>query len=420
MPRPAAFATLSSRSTRPAAARPQPAQASPRAASSRAPFLLAACLTLLGTPAWSAPTPGAPSGDAPYALNLNTVLSEQEDHAAALEPALIGFLAEVRAGEFTDRYTVPRDVERFAFFFDGIRRLGVSSESTYHAPLVLRSYSPDGASYLITVAFSGERDGAPFIYKIVEFRALPAAGSYRFTCPFEGRTASFNSTKLGDVTFHHSGPLDSKAAADFAAFRTTFAKQAGSTSGPLDYYCFQSLDELLTSYGFLYDVNKCNFLARDLGFTESAGRVFVTGTGRADYVFGYLGEHLYHNAPNPEELYRPFVTGMSTYYGGYGLTGEGMDELKAQFRAKLASNPEIDFLAEFGKGRGSSVNRHFSYYVMSAFLCQAAVEQHGVEAALRLAYAGPQGERFFPLLEEILGVSQSNFDATIRRLIATS
>jgi hypothetical protein len=154
-----------------------------------------------------------------------------------------------------------------------------------------------------------------------------------------------------------------------------------------------------------------------LGFTDNEGSVYLIGTNNENYVFGYIGDYLYYNLPNKEEMYWPFVQGLSTYYGGYALSYDSMEQLKKQFRDKMEENPDIDFLEEFKKGRKSSVNRHFSFYVISAFLCEEVMKEKGFNEVLKLTYSGEEGELFFDNLKGVLGVDESNFHSTIVRLI---
>ena len=349
-------------------------------------------------------------------LNLGAALSEDDATAKVLERSLNAFLTEARAGEFTEQCIEPKDLDRYEFFFKGLRGLGKGEE--YGAPSVLKSYTYDEEVYFVTVAFTGTRAGAPFIRTIVELKATPLEDRYRFTSPFQERTADLRTKKIRSVTFHHRGPLDEEAAASFVDFRDEFCAQTKTPSAPLDYYVFQSLDELLKSYGFVHDANKCNFLAHDLGFADDGGRVFVTGSNKADYVFEFVNQHLEYSLPEPEKIYWPFTIGMSAYYGGYSLSGDTTVDLKRQFREKLEAEPDTDFLVEFKKARKSSVQRHFSQYVMSAFLCEEVLKKHSFDDALALAYSGKGGETFFAQLESILGVTEANFHATILRLIA--
>ena len=163
---------------------------------------------------------------------------------------------------------------------------------------------------------------------------------------------------------------------------------------------------------------QCNFLCYDLGFTDNGGNTYITGTGNENYVFGYIGDYLYYNLPENDQLYWPFIQGMATYYGGYGLSYEDIELLKQQFREELTTHPDINFLEEFKKGRKSSVNRHFSYYVMSAFIFQEVVEKHGFDKAIKLAHAGSKGEQFFELLDEVAEINEANFHESILRMIS--
>ncbi|QDV09731.1 hypothetical protein Poly30_52900 [Planctomycetes bacterium Poly30] len=348
-------------------------------------------------------------------MNPGASLSEDAAVAEALGRSLDAFLTEARDRAFTERCVDPASLLRTEFFFQGLSGLG--SHEGSEPPTVLKSYTTDGSTYFVTVAFTAVREEAPFLSKIVELRATPKDEGFRFDSPFTERTADFRATNFGTVTFHHRNALDDPAAREFADFKEELCRLAGAENEELDYYVFQSLDELLKCYGFVYDAHRCNFLFRDLGFSDDGGRVFATGTGNPHYAFEYVGEFLKHHVADPDELYGPFVVGISTCYGGYGLSGESVDELKGQFRKKLFDDPETDFLAEFKKGRKSSVQRHFSHFVLSAFLCEEILAKHGFEAALRLASTGQDGARFFEELNTILGINETNFHATIRLLI---
>ncbi len=349
--------------------------------------------------------------------NLNTTLSENNADSAALEASLLGFLAEAQLGTFSSEYVDPVHLEAHRFFFDGLQGFDLAGRSSPFSPTVLKSYSHDSLSYFVTVAFVGEVKEAIGIRKIVELKATPTDNGYQFFCPLEERTADLTSTTIGDVTFHHRSPLDTNETQEFVQFRDYLLAHVDSERTSLDYYSFDSLEELLHAYGFVFDATKCNFLAQDLGFLDSSGSRFVTGTGRADYIFGYVGDYLRDCCAQNDDLYQPFVVGMSAYFGGYGLSGDSIDELKQQFREALRSDSQMDFLAEFRKGRSASVHRHFSHFVMCAFLCQAVIEKHGMEGALRLAHAGPESEKFYEQLKALTGIDETNFHASIVALL---
>lgn len=353
--------------------------------------------------------------------NFNLELVEKDSlKSLVIEKSLNGFLTEALNRAYSHKYVDTLHLKKYNFFFQKLAGIGNDTERMkYNQPNILKSYSPDGIEFRITVAFSGIKDNIPFIYQVTELIAVPYQDHYRFYCPFEENTKGFKREKIKSVTYYYSTSLDKTKANKFADFKDELSELTKTPKSNLDYYCFQNLDELLKSYGFLYSARQCNFLCYDLGFTDNEGKIYLTGTNNENYSFGYIGDYLYYNLPNKEKIYWPFVQGISTYYGGYGLSYDSMDELKQQFRVELQENPDFNFLDEFKKGRKSSVNRHFSYYVMSAFLCEEVMSKKGFDAVLKLAYSGQQGELFFKHLEEVIGVDESNFHNTIHKLIHT-
>ncbi|GAB5554546.1 MAG: hypothetical protein Sapg2KO_41370 [Saprospiraceae bacterium] len=353
--------------------------------------------------------------------NFNLELAEKDSLTSAkIEASLQGFLAQAQNGDYSSEYVDPEHQKEFEFFFNKLAGIGKDNHPDFNEPIILKSFTADHETYQLTVAFTGQRDGVPFIYQITELQAVPYQDHYRFYCPFRERTANFKRQKIKNVTFYYSGSINEQKAIEFADFKEELSLLTQTPNEKLDYYCFASLDELLKSYGFVYSARQCNFLCYDLGFTDSNGKIYVTGTNNENYRFGYIGDYLYANLPNKESMYWPFVQGLSTYYGGYGLSYENVAELKQQFKAELQRNPQIDFLEEFKKGRKSSVNRHFSYYVMSAFLCEEIIKQKGFDGVLKLVYSGEDGNSFFANLKDVLNIDEQDFHQNILRMINES
>ncbi|BDD09293.1 hypothetical protein FUAX_17250 [Fulvitalea axinellae] len=349
--------------------------------------------------------------------NLNVELVEKDSATSAkIENSLSAFLSEAKNRDYSSEYVDTVHLNKYRFFFEKMAGIGKGSDSFNH-PLILKSFPLEDGSFRVTVAFTGTRDSKPFVYQVTELKAVPYRNHFRFYCAFEDNTRNFKEKKIDNVTYHFSGNFNDRKANEFVRLVNDLSKLTGGPKPELDYYSFQSLDELLKSYGFLFSARQCNFLCYDLGFTDNKGRIYMTGTGNENYIFGYIGEYLYYNLPNREQMYWPFVQGVSAYYGGYGLSYDDMAELKKQFRDELAKNPEIDFLEEFKKGRKSDVNRHFSYYVMSAFLFEEALDKQGFDKAISLVYSGENGERFFENIKRVLDIEESDFHKTIVNLI---
>jgi hypothetical protein len=356
-------------------------------------------------------------GQVTVKMNRNLELAEKDSLTSLkIEKALNGFLTEAQEKNYSGKYVDSTHLLKYEFFFNKLAGIGKNSEE-FHKPLVLKSYPVENGSYRLTIGFTGESNGQPFIYQMTELKAVPCNDHYRFYCPFEENTRHFKSKTFENVTYHFSNTINEETAKKFVDFTKELAKLTKVPIPQLDYYSFNSLDELLKSYGFLYSARQCNFLCYDLGFTDNEGNTYITGTGNENYVFGFIGDYLYYNLPNNDEIYWPFVQGVSAYYGGYGLSYNDMSMMKSQFRQELKTNPNINFLEEFKKGRKSTVNRHFSYYMMSAFLFEKALNEKGFDEALKLVYSENDGSHFFENLNKVLGVNEKNFHKTILKII---
>jgi|GEM_PF-791335 len=356
----------------------------------------------------------------PFQMNLGAVFSENDATSALLADSVSKLITAILHNEITEEYITIEEQNRHSFFYKSLRNLGNKSIDQQLAPLVLKSFSPDdGETHIITVAFMKTQDELNQIYRIIEFHAYSHNDGFLFKSPFEYNTRNLATHQLGSVQFHLSMPLNRFRAQEFVDFKDMLESLVNQPSTLLDYYCFETLDNLLRAHGIVYDCTRCNWLKEDLGFLDNNGRSFLTGKGDERYIFEYLVDYMADRCDENSDLYPPFVYGIATYFGDYGLTGDDMLTLKAQFRNKLVEDPDINFLDEFKKGRKSSVNRHFSFYVMSAFICEEVISQHGNQAMLKLAHSGRSGDQFFNILEQQLGVNEDSFHALIERLITT-
>lgn len=351
--------------------------------------------------------------------NFNLELVEKDTiKSSVIEKSLNGFLTEALNQDYSNEYVDTLHLKKYEFFFRKLSGIGNNSEHiNFNPPSVVKSYSSDGKEYRLTVAFTGLKGKIPFVYQLTELKAVPYLDHYRFYCPFEENTKDFKKKKIKTVTYFYSGGFNESKANEFADFKDELSELTKTPKSNLDYYCFQNLDELLKSYGFLYSARQCNFLCYDLGFSDNDGKMFLTGTNNENYLSEYVEDFLYYNLPNKEKMYWTFAIGVSTYYGGYGITSASIDELKKDFHNESQNNPDFNFLKEFKKGRKSSVNRHFSHYVISAFLCEEVLKKGSFEDLLSLIYSGENGEVFFKNLKEILNIDESNFNQTIVRII---
>lgn len=214
--------------------------------------------------------------------NFNLELAEKDSvKSMKLERSLNGFLTEAQNGSFSKEYVDSTHLKKYEFFFSKLYGFGKNSANRiFNNPIVIKSYSAKdkGEIFFITLSLSGVRDEQPFIHRIVELMAMPYMDHYRFYSPFEERTKNFNIQRHNNVTYYYSGSINTQKAIDFAEQKEELSKLTNTVSLPLDSYKFESIDELLKSYGLIYSANNCNFLCYDLGFTDNEGKIFVTGT----------------------------------------------------------------------------------------------------------------------------------------------
>lgn len=361
--------------------------------------------------------PTAPSSQTRPVLvrNLDALLSEDPDRAEALENSVAAFLTQATTGDFTEDVVDPKELDRHGIFF---RRVGGFGKTEgIGLPSILKAYTLNGEDYFVTIAFMGEVEGTAFLDMIVELKATPHGHGYRFHCPFEERTKDLRETTIDDVCFRYSGGFNEDRARQFLATRSELAKLSGLRPAALEYFAFQSLDEMLKSYGLVFDEARCNFLGHDLGRFDHGRERYVTGMGDECYLYGYVGCFLRSPDHDASEAYHTMSVGFKTLFGGYWLIGTPMEALREELRETVKQDPEIDLLTLFKKGRNGQTLGHAPSLVMAALICEQALEKSGFDGLLRLVHSGSSGERFFDELEALLSIDEAGFrDAIVEML----
>ena len=362
-------------------------------------------------------TPKAPSAHARpvLVLNSNVLLSEDPIRAEALKKSIEAFLTQAVTGDFTEDTVDPEELNRHRVFY---RRVGGFGETPgIGVPSVLKAYTLNGEDYFVTIAFGGEVDGVPFLDMIVELKATPHDKGYRFHCPFEERTKDFDETTIDDVCFRYSGGFNEDRARQFVATRAELSRVSGVRAAPLEYFAFQSLDEMLKSYGLVFDKARCNFLGHDLGRFDDDFKRYATGMGNECYLFGYVHCFLRSLDHDASDRNTTMTAGFQTLYGGYWLIGTPMEDLKNELRETVKQTPEIDLLDLFNKGRNGQTEGHAPSWVMAALICERTLEKRNFQDLLRLIYSGSNGERFFGELQAVLGIDEAGFQEAIVEML---
>lgn len=365
-----------------------------------------------------ASTVAGPSGKDRLVLvrNLDALLSEDPDRAARLESSIAAFLAQAITGDFADDVVDTAELDRHGVFF---RRVGGFGETPgIGVPSVLKAYTLNEEDYFVTIAFSGELEGTPFLDMVVELKATPHEDGYRFHCPFEERTKDFHETTIEDVTFRYSGEFNEERAQQFVSTRSELSRLSGLALMPVEYFAFQSLDEMLKSYGLVFDEARCNFLGHDLGRFDHSRQRYLTGMGDECYMYGYASQFLRSPELDRSEIYHTMATGFKTLYGGYWLIGTPMEVLREELRETVAQQPDIDLLDLFKKGRNGQTLGHAPSLVMAALICERALQEGDFAGLLRLVYSGSDGERFFGELKDVVGIDEAGFRAAIVAMLA--
>ncbi|PHR69387.1 MAG: hypothetical protein COA67_10460 [Lutibacter sp.] len=93
--------------------------------------------------------------------------------------------------------------------------------------------------------------------------------------------------------------------------------------------------------------------------------------------------------------------------------------LKEVLRSELKTNSKYDFLSELKKGRKSKRHdgKHLYDRIITAIIATEVIEKHGFDTAIEILHSGNNGENFFKLLDDKIGINEKNFNNKMKKLL---
>ncbi|MNU92635.1 hypothetical protein D3C71_825590 [compost metagenome] len=361
-------------------------------------------------------------GNISYQESLNTAFGDR------LQVNLFGQLdslfGQISQGAISPSFIQEKNAALSTSVFLGYKELLFSDDTAYHIqqPQVVNVYAVSGNEYSITLAYIGTKAGiTPRLRATIRLVAtITTDNRVLFSLPLNTDTRNWKITKVGNLSYHHTGELNMRRAKLFNTNNSIIAKKFGLAAESFDFYVcpeYQSILRLL-GYDFLEDANGTY---RD-GYGVDEHTIFSV-MNNEDFSHDILHYYAAKIRTNPRN--QAVEEGLAYYWGnGYYTDKAGemvnQEALVNALKVYLQKNKDADLLALFYENP-----RLFNDYaeelsvkaVLSGVICKEIEQKKGIDGLKTLLNCGRGDAPFFQAINTVISINETNFNTEVRKLL---
>jgi hypothetical protein len=279
----------------------------------------------------------------------------------------------------------------------------------------------DENEYLVQFSYMGVSENTPALRASFTVLATRSDNQFRLSSPLKYNCRSWKTQTIGKTTFHFKNslnPLNTKA---YLQKVTEYDKKLNAPEQPTEFYCCDTFLEALQLLGVDYKADYNGSSHNTLTASENGTDLVLNGA-LANFDPHDLWHERLHKVLSPDIINRPVDEGCAYLYGGsWGVMT--WKEVLEKFKAYAGAHKDADWLALYNEG--GKFDEKLTYplrvdFAINALLVRKIEKEKGFSAVIELLSCGKKeagNANYFKALEKITGISESDFNSTIARLI---
>jgi hypothetical protein len=343
--------------------------------------------------------------------------------------SLSGFL-EARNGLVKDNpYVLKGTLPETAALLDetkGVEQSSRFNDKNFYKCHLTNFVKLDDNGYLVQFSYMGIDDkGTPLLRASFRLMARLVDGRFYFYSPLKANTQSWKSRRVANIVFHYKDTLLRRDAEAYLKTVSYYDRKLGMGYSPIEYYYCDNFAEAQQLLGLDYKSDYNGIKADILSGRENNASVVLSGYN--SYNRRFDPHDLWHDrlrmVLNSDTINRPVDEGCAYLYGG--SWGVSWHEIITRFKAYAASNPDADWLSLYMQTK-NFVDGDKSMkvpYALNAIIVQKIEREKGFASVKELLSCGKRqagDENYFAALEKITGITKTNFNTEMWKLIKAS
>ena len=281
--------------------------------------------------------------------------------------------------------------------------------------------------YSLSIAYvSHTGTSLPVIMYVLNLIAEDKKGKITFSIPIDYLTRYWKATEIGNITYHFRSDINKSRAIIFNDKNTQIARKLGVNPEKFDFYMCDNRQEILKLQGLEYSI-KFNGKTKD-GYGVDTNTIFSI-MNNEDFSHDIF--HYYSGKIN-ERKNRNWIAeeGIAYLWGNAYYTDENgemvtLKKLATELEKYLLNNPNTSLLNLFKDN--TKIFNHIAPGIsvrsaISGIIANEVEKKKGKEGISKLINSGGnhQMKKYLKIINNLIGINESNFNIKIMKLINKS
>ena len=362
----------------------------------------------------------------PLRLPLGTALPKDSSESKNLTSSINNFLSAALKPNEENKYILASEkVETFILLdeINGVEKSAKFKDDFFFKPYLTNVVPLKDKKFLIQVSYIGINEGTSYLRASFTFIAHKENNSFVFSSLLLKNTENWKVDKSSNNTFHYKNTINKPKVKEFNKLAGFYDSKLKSTNKTTDYFCCDNIIELQRLIGVDY---KSDYYGRSESVWSSSfgdRKTIVLGNNNSNFT-DFDTHDLFHDRLSlviaRNKVNRPVDEGCAYLYGGsWGLPWK---EIFKAFNEQVANNKSTNWLEIketpiYFKTNGFN---NSADYIVNALLIQKIEKEKGFAGVWELLNVGPfekGNEKYFQILEKLLGITKANYNDKVWELI---
>jgi hypothetical protein len=342
--------------------------------------------------------------------------------------SLNGFLMQKDKPNKENKYVLKEDLLETSALLDEMKGMDQNSklkDNSFYKCYLGNVVKQDDNNYIIQLSYIGLAENAPVLRASFTLIAKKRDSMFYFSSLLKRNTLSWKTKKMGNVTYHYKDTLNQVDAKKYLETVNFYDKKLNIPIQAISFYYCDNLPEVLQVTGIDYKADYNGSTGDNLS-SHTINESLIVAGGKV-YQYSFDVHDLWHErlryVINSDIINRPVDEGCAYLYGG--SWGVSWPDVLARFKQYAANNPNADWLKLYTESTKFEDDERPMYiaYALNALIVQKIEKEKGfasVEELLGCGHREKGDDNYFKILEKITGITKTNFNAGMWKLIKGS
>lgn len=357
----------------------------------------------------------------------NIRLPQDSNTVVKLLSSLESFLSQKEATNSDNSYINQDYILETSVLLDELK--GIEKSTKHNDPQYYKCYlgsisNVSEKQFIVQFSYIGIDKSIPSLRATFSLVATDMGDKYLFHSPLKLNTAAWAKREIGLVSVFYKPDFDIGIATDYVNYASKYDNILGVSDKPTILYCANNFSEVMKLLGVDYKADYSGVSYNTTTANERDTTIIVNGV-LASNVIQFDPHDLWHSRLRavlaPKDTYKPVDEGCAFLFGG--SWGYSWDEIRNRFSKFVKTQKDRNWLNLYEKRYdiGDEPYKALNVdYIINTLIVKELYKDGDFSKVMKLLSIGrdqANNDKYFEVLNEVIGINKGNFNKEIDKLI---